>query len=461
MSATRRARWIAAALGAVLVAIVIWQTRALTNSDAARTAGAEPARKTLELVATRSELLIDEGVVFNAFTFNGTMPAPLLVVQEGDEVAITVRNEDAITHGLSVHAANAQTSLVVGKLQPGETKTLTFKADFPGVFMYHCAPGGHGIMTHTMGGMFGMIVVEPRKKYRLEEQLKKAPDLKVYVIQHEVYANGRDFFDGKPLYVMFNGENFRYVKEPIPARPGDYLRFYYLNVGPSLTSTFHAVGGVWEYLYYQGNPQNVMVGAQSVVSGPTDSWVIEWRVPGEGPFTLVTHAFGTQTIKGAIGIINSKADAPRAREVRAEGKSLAAPAKPKRVVDPFGIGSPELDRVVRFHPGEAVQIQMVGNSFWPKVAEVPRGSAVTWINEDVFDLLEGERTGQHNAVSTRGPERFGSPLLKHAETWTFKATKPGEYEYICTIHPYMKGKLKVYDESGRAALERSTDPGRT
>ncbi len=427
-----------------LVSMGIGAGWALWVSVGPQEATSEPTKR-FELVARQADLVVDEGVVFKAFTFNGTMPGPLLVVEEGDTVEITVRNEDSITHGLSIHAANTQTSLFVGNLKAGETKTLTFKADFPGVFMYHCAPGGHGIMTHTMGGMFGMIVVEPKRKYKLEEQLGRAPDLKIYVIQHEVYANGRDFFDGKPLYVMFNGYNFRYVNEPIPARPGDYIRFYYLNVGPNLVSTFHAVGGVWNYIYYQGNPNNVMVGAQSVVSGPTDSWVIEWQVPAEGPFTLVTHAFGTQTIKGAIGVINSKADAPRITEVRSEGPSLSVPSDPKRIVAPFAVGSADLDRPVRFRPGDTVQIQMVGNSFWPKIAEVPVGTAVTWVNEEVFDLLDGERTGRHNAVAVSGPETFASPLLGHAEQWTFTFTKPGEYEYLCAIHPYMRAKVRVYE----------------
>ena len=401
--------------------------------------------KKFELVAGRRDLVIDEGVVFKAFTFNGTVPGPLLLVEEGDKVEISVRNEDTITHGLSIHAANTQTSLVVGMLPPAETKTLTFTADFPGVFMYHCAPGGHGIMTHTMGGMFGMIVVEPKKKYALEEQLGRPPDVKVYVVQHEVYANGRDFFDGRALYVMMNGYNFRYVKDPIPVRPGDYVRIYYLNVGPNLVSTFHAVGAIWNYIYYNGNPANRNAGTQSVLSGPTDSWVIEWQVPAEGPFTFLSHALGTQAIKGAIGVLSSKNNAPRVEVVRSEGSELPLPETPKRVVNPFGIGSPDLERPVRYQPGEKVIVQIVGNSFSPKIIEVPVGTEVTWVNEDVFDFLDEERSGRHNAVTIKGPTTFESPALSHADSFTFKFIQAGEYDYNCTLHPYMRGKVRVYN----------------
>lgn len=413
---------------------------------------ASAQRKRFELVAGRKTVVVDKGVVWRAFAWNGRVPGPLIVVEEGDEVELTVRNPDTITHGLSIHAANTQTSLVVGNIPPGQSRTLRFRAEFPGVYMYHCAPGGHGILAHTMAGMFGMVVVEPKRaKYRLEEELGRPPDLKVYLIQHEVYASGKDFADGRPVYVMFNGSNLRYVHQPIPARPGDYVRFYYLNVGPNLVGSFHAVGGIWEYSYAGGNPHNVWRGLQTTIAAPTDSWVIEWRVPAEGPFLLVTHAF-KDAMKGAIGVLSAKRDAPRVGVIRPEGPNLPLPGKPRRVVDPFGVGSVDLDVPVRARAGDTVLVRMVGNSFWPKVLEVPVGNQVTFVNDDVFDLLEGERTGMHNATSLRGPTRLASPLLKHADRWTFRATRPGEYEYICAVHPYMRARLRVYSggpEPGR------------
>lgn len=403
-----------------------------------------PPTKYFTLVAQRSILTVDEGVIHRGFSFNGTSPGPLMIVNEGDNVEITVKNKDTITHGLSMHAANTQTSLQVGNLQAGATRVLKFTASVPGIYMYHCAPGGHGIMTHTMGGMFGMFVVEPKQKFMLEQKLRRAPDVKVYLVQHETYANGRDFFDGQPVYVAFNGYNFRYANAPINVRPGDYIRFYYVNVGPNLTSTFHAVGGIWNYVYAQGNPANMQIGGQSVITGPSDSYAIDWQVPAAGPYTLVSHAFGTQAAKGAIGIINAVKGAPRPNIIRSEGPILALPKTPKRIIDPFGIGTYDIDRTVHFHKGDKIMIEMVGNSFFPKVAEVPVNSEVTWVNEDVFDALDGERTGKHFILSTSGPTTFVTPSLAHAERFTQKFTKTGVYQYYCPIHPYMKAQIKVY-----------------
>ncbi|MEM1964655.1 MAG: multicopper oxidase domain-containing protein [Candidatus Caldarchaeum sp.] len=406
--------------------------------------------KTFLLVADEADVVIDEGVVFRAFVFNGTSPGPLILVQEGDVVEIIVRNQGKYTHGLSIHSANTQTSKFVGNIAPGSEGRLVFKADFPGVYMYHCAPGGHGILTHTLAGMYGMVVVEPRKgSYLLERQLGREPDIKVYLIQHEVYLNGRDFFDGKAAYVMFNGKVFRYVGEPIQARPGDYVRFYFLNVGPSLTSSFHAVGGIWEYSYQGGNPSNVVVGLQTVTVGPTDSYVIEWRVPAEGNFLIVSHAFGTQAIKGAVGLIASSVNATRTPVVLPQGSSQKPDGKVKRVVAPFEPTSQEESRT--FLPGERAVIQIVGNSFYPKISRVPVGSTVEWVNEDVLSIGSGEITGQHNIAAVKGPVSFASPLLKNAEKFSFKIEKEGEYQYVCGIHPYMKGVLIAYQAAGISA----------
>ncbi|MEM4182937.1 MAG: multicopper oxidase domain-containing protein [Candidatus Caldarchaeum sp.] len=403
--------------------------------------------KSFLLIASEADVMIDDGVVFKAFVFNGTTPGPLIVVREGEVVEIIIKNVGGFTHGLSIHAANTQTSKFVGNIAPGSEGRLVFTADFPGVYMYHCAPGGHGILTHTLAGMYGMIVVEPKKdSYLLERTLGREPDIKVYLIQHEVYLNGRDFFDGKAAYVMFNGKVFRYVTEPIHARPGDYIRFYFLNVGPNHVASFHAVGGIWEYVYQGGNPANVAMGLQTVTVGPTDSYVIEWRVPAEGNFLIVSHAFGTQAIKGAVGIIASSSNASVQNVIYPHGLTATPPRNPKRIVAPFEPGLPDESRT--FLPGEKIVIQIVGNSYYPKVARVPVGSTVVWINEDVLSIGSGEINGQHNVAVVEGPVSFASPLLKNAEQFSFRVEKEGQYSYICGIHPYMKGMLIAYSSAG-------------
>jgi nitrite reductase (NO-forming) len=121
---------------------------------------------------------IGQGVIYDGFVSDGKIPGPTLRVTEGDIVKMTVENTGTVPHGASIHAADTQTSKYIGHIGPGESKSVTFRANMPGVYMWHCAPGGHAIPMHVLFGQYGMIVVEPKEtKYKLEEKLGHGPDL--------------------------------------------------------------------------------------------------------------------------------------------------------------------------------------------------------------------------------------------------------------------------------------------
>ena len=415
-----------------------------------------------EFTITLSEgkAAIGQGVIYDGFVTNDSIPGPTIRVTEGDVVRINVKNEGDVMHGASIHAAYTQTSKHVGMVMPGETKSVTFRATTPGVYMYHCAPGGHAIPMHVMFGQYGMIVVEPKeKKYKLEEDLGHEPDLKLYLIQHELYASGKEATEADFTYSMWNGGLFRYVEEPIMVEPGDYVRVYFLNVGPNRLSTFHLVGIIWDYVYWQGHPEARMPGGQTVTAGPSDSWVIEFRIPPEeGTYTMVDHTLAHSN-RGAIGLMVAEKGARGPSEVLAEGPLYSKEeldekiANARRVIQPFGIPDEATnptpapaDRPVRFGDDvEEVIIEIKGNSYSPKIVEVAPGTKITFVNEELFTYGEGETSGAHNAVVMNGPDFFATGMLAHAESETVTVNEPGVYDYICTPHPYMEGRIIVRD----------------
>ena len=394
---------------------------------------------------------LGNGVVYDGFRTNGQVPGPTIRVKQGDVVEMIVENTGTIPHGASLHAAYTQTSKYLGEIPAGQSRSIKFRATYPGVFMYHCAPGGHAIPMHVLFGQYGMMVVEPAdQKYRLEEELGHGPDLEIFLLQHEWYASGKDAVEGNPTYITFNGEIFRYVKDPITAKPGDYVRIYFMNIGPNLVSTFHLVGIVWDFAYWQGHPEAVFPGGQTVTAGPSDSWVVEFRVPpDEGAYTMLSHAVGS-TSRGAIGLLVADRNADTPKTVLADGpayteEELAAfKEEAHRVMSPFKAGSPDIDPpAVYGNDTKEFTVKIIGNSYYPKVLEITPGTTVTWVNEDVFSYLAGEFSGIHNVVSTEGPTNLNSPMLAHAETWSYTFEQEGEYTYICTPHPYMEGKVTV------------------
>ncbi len=410
----------------------------------------QPDKKvTIELA--QGEVYIGNGVMFNGFVTNGGIPGPTIIVDEGDIVEFTVVNKGNIPHGASIHAAYTQTSKYLGKIPAGESRTVLFKASVPGVYMYHCAPGGHAIPMHIIFGQYGMMVVKPKKQYKLEQVLNKKPDVEIYLLQHELYSSGEDAINSKPIYTMFNGELFRYVKNPVKAKPGDFIRIYFLNAGPNLLSTFHIVGIIWDYVYWQGNPDAVLPNGQTVNAGPSDSWVIDFRMPpDEGYYTMLTHAVGSAD-RGAIGLLVCDDSAQTPVTVMSEGPKYSESefndikSKVTRVVSTFEPGSADVDPPAIYgSETNEVTVKIIGNSFSPKVLHIAPGTKVTWVNEDVFTYMDGEFGGIHNVVSFEGgPQPFSSNLLAHTEKFTFEFSEEGEYKYMCTPHPYMRGVVKV------------------
>jgi nitrite reductase (NO-forming) len=105
------------------------------------------------LVVEEKQIVIDdEGTKLQAMTFNGSVPAPLIVVHEGDYVEVTLVNPktNSMPHNIDFHAATG--ALGGGDLtwiSPGEQTVLRWKATRTGVFVYHCIPGG--VMTLLPG----------------------------------------------------------------------------------------------------------------------------------------------------------------------------------------------------------------------------------------------------------------------------------------------------------------------
>lgn len=78
-----------------------------------------------------------------------------------------------------------------------------------------------------------------------------------------------------------------------------------------------------------------------------------------------------------------------------------------------------------------------GHVFAPAVLQVAMGSTVTWTFAD-RGAAGNEPLVEHNVV---GPA-FASPILSEG-SWSFSFDTPGSYDYVCTLHPFMNGRIEV------------------
>lgn len=125
-----------------------------------------------------------------ALTFNGSVPAPIIVVHQNDYVELTLVNPatNTLQHNIDLHAATG--ALGGGDLtlvNPGQEVTFRFKAIKPGVFVYHCAPGGPMIPFHVVSGMNGAIMVLPREGLSDENGDRVTYDRAYFIGEQDFY----------------------------------------------------------------------------------------------------------------------------------------------------------------------------------------------------------------------------------------------------------------------------------
>lgn len=253
---------------------------------------------------------IEKGETYSYWTFNGSVPGPMIRVRVGDTVELHLKNaaSNVMTHSIDLHAVNGPGGgATATQTNAGQETTVTFKALNPGVYIYHCATAP--IAVHIANGMYGMIIVEP------EGGLSKV-DHEFYVMQAELYTSarlgiaGHHDFDGlkmddeSPDYVVFNGKVGSLTGDgAMTAKVGETVRIFF-GVGGFLPSSLHLIGEIFDKVYPEGavgSAANTNVQTTLVPAG--GATVVEFRINVPGTYTLVDHALPRALDKGAAGQI--------------------------------------------------------------------------------------------------------------------------------------------------------------
>ena len=82
--------------------------------------------------------------------------------------------------------------------------------------------------------------------------------------------------------------------------------------------------------------------------------------------------------------------------------------------------------------GKTHTVSMDGTAFAPPDITVHVGDTIVWKNKDPFP---------HTATSQSAG--FDSKDIDEGQSWSYTATKKGDFDYVCTLHDNMKGVLHV------------------
>ena len=388
----------------------------------------------VNLVASDETVSIASGVSYQAWTFGGTVPAPIIHVRQGQTVNVTFTNHGTMQHSIDFHAAITPPSLHYVEVQPGKSIKFSFVATVPGAFLYHC--GTPPVLLHIGNGMFGAIIVDPATP------LPPADDSYV-IVQSEWYTqqvadhlmgpNFERMKEERPDEVVFNGAAFQYRDHPLQATAGKRVRLYVVDAGPDLWSSFHVIGAIFDKVYPDGDTAHAQSGVSTYSIGPGAGAVFDLTLPEPGNYPFVDHdmahasagAIGVLQVRGKDGSVPVEATAtpPAATAPTADMAAASAAAGPYQVDaakgealysancaachQPTGMGiagafPPLKGNAAVLDPDPTTQIDTVLNGLHGKnVAGTvyatpmpPFGSTLT--DTDIADIINHERSSWDN-----------------------------------------------------------------
>ena len=286
----------------------------------ARLAGATHA---IDLDIEERHMTVAEGFVREVWTFGGTVPGPVIRVQVGDTIRVHLTNHppelpgraawmhpavNNLRHSVDFHASMVAPNDEMTSIKPGEEKSFEFRADYAGVWMYHCET--EPVLQHIANGMYGMLIVEPRGGLGRVDQ-------EFFFVQGEWYLGGQHQPASiakaasavpAPDFVVFNGIANQYADHPIQVETGKRVRAFILDAGPNIDSSFHIEGTVFDRVIKEGIELKVgndgSWGSQAVDLSPAQGAIVEFTMAEDGLYPIVTHALNFAG-HGALGLFRA------------------------------------------------------------------------------------------------------------------------------------------------------------
>jgi len=277
--------------------------------------------KTVHVTFTAKETTVqidNKGTTYPAWTFDGAIPGKVVRVRQGDVVDFKLINPktNKNSHSIDFHAAEVDVLGEFAPVKPGHTKHFKFRAKRAGVYMYHC--GAPTMAQHIARGMYGVIIVDPKEGYTAAYP---KPDREYVLIQGQYFPNA----DDKTAMIenrgwkgaLINGKMFHYdpvhdpdASEVLQAKPGERVRIYFVNANINMPVAFHPIAGIWDRVYVNGNPHNILYDIQTygVPVAAASTFDIVSPKDRETNNAIVDHTMSA-AMRGAITVLMNKNDA--------------------------------------------------------------------------------------------------------------------------------------------------------
>lgn len=229
----------------------------------------------VELRAMEVPVEVAKGRTFQAWSYNGTVPGPILRATEGDRLEVHFTNAGSHPHNVHFHGSHDVTQDGWEPLPVGGEMTYRFTAEPFGVHPYHC----HAlpVSEHMAHGLYGTLIVDPRGGRPAAHEIVLA-------------LSGFDLDgDGQDDLYAWNGVAGYFARYPIKVPVGELVRVYLLNLCSSDPSvSFHLHAQTFD-LFRSGTRLVPDERTDTVTLGPTERAILEFRLPVRGRYMFQPH----------------------------------------------------------------------------------------------------------------------------------------------------------------------------
>jgi FtsP/CotA-like multicopper oxidase with cupredoxin domain len=240
----------------------------------------------IEIVAEERLLEIGADTFFEAWTYNGTVPGPILRATEGDALRVHFENRTGHAHNIHFHGSHRPEQDGWEPVAPGGSATYEIVAGPAGLHPYHChtAP----FAEHIGRGLYGMLIVDPPRG--------RPPALEVALMlsgfsNEEIGRNG---------IVAWNGVAGFYDQFPIKVPVGESVRAYLVNmIEDEPVGSFHLHAETFD-VYPAGMGAGPAFRDDTITLGQAQRAIVEFSLPHLGRYMFHPHQHWLAD-RGAMG----------------------------------------------------------------------------------------------------------------------------------------------------------------
>ncbi|TAM60184.1 multicopper oxidase family protein [bacterium] len=425
------------------------------------------------------------GLTVRTKTYGGAVPAKILRLHEGSQVAVEVRNRTALAQSISWHGMVVPDwvdGLATPDVPPGGTRTYSFTATPAGTRLYHSVNGG-GMFS----GMFGPLIIEPKSEPGAYD---RDIILVLHEFQHSIPAQGvmaDDRLPGSPTLsapamammgaggmmgggggmmggggmqnmLMHDAEYTVYsingkalgAGDPIRVKRGERVRFRIINASATLTHRLALPGHRFLITHLDGNPvpRPRMLDAVEVGCGERVDAIVTMDAPGVWVLGSTVRKARTLGLGVVIAYDGARGEAIWRDDSRDRFtyEAFGNPGKAERVDGSF-------DLVLRKSP-VAPDAWSIDGALYPDTPrlEVRKGgtylirfSNMSMMEHPMHILGNGFELARVDEISTSGIHKdvvVVRPMMGRSEL-LFRADNPngGRFLLMCHNWQHMEGGL--------------------